>query len=292
MGEISAKVKTGSLDFSSSNSLSKQTKMNSGKAKQAVLITGASGGIGEGFAHCAAGDGHPLVLAARNEAELQRVRGVVFARYAVPIAVIAIDLAKPGACAKLASELEARAIMPGIVVNNAGFGLIGKAAKLDREEQLGMIDLNIRVLSDLTLRFLPEMIARGSGGVINVASVAGFMPGPNMAVYFATKAFVISFTDALSAETSGSGITLTSLCPGPVETGFQARAGMKNARRLSRSALLSAQAVADAGWRGFKEGERMVVPGVMNKLTAYGLRGAPRRLILPLIRRAMGATKA
>jgi short-subunit dehydrogenase len=136
------------------------------------------------------------------------------------------------------------------------------------------------------------MIARGSGGVMNVACVAGFMPGPNMAVYFATKAFVISFTDALSAETSGSGITLTSLCPGPVETGFQARAGMKNARRLSRSALLSAQAVADAGWRGFKEGERMVVPGVMNKLTAYGLRGAPRRLILPLIRRAMGATKA
>jgi uncharacterized protein len=265
--------------------------MSSDKAKPAVLITGASGGIGEGFAHAAASDGHALILVARNEAELQRVRGVVIARYAVPVTVIAADLGQAGACERLAKELDARAIAPAILVNNAGFGLIGRAVKLDREEQLSMIDLNIRALTDLTLRLLPGMIARGTGGVINVASVAGFVPGPNMAVYFATKAFVISFTDALSAETRGSGVTLTSLCPGTVETGFQARAGMKNASRMSRSTLLSAQAVADAGWRGFKEGERMVVPGAMNKLTAYGLRGAPRRLILPIIRRAMGASK-
>jgi short-subunit dehydrogenase len=265
--------------------------MSNGKVKPAVLITGASGGIGEGFAHCAAGDGHPLVLVARNDAELQRVRGVVVARYAVPVTVIAADLSRDGACETLAKELEARAIAPGIVVNNAGFGLIGRAVKLGREDQLNMIDLNIRALSDLTLRYLPGMLAAGTGGVINVASVAGFVPGPNMAVYFATKAFVISFTDALSAETRGKGVTLTSLCPGPVETGFQARAGMKNARRLSRSALLSAQAVADAGWRGFKDGERMVIPGVLNALTAYGLRAAPRRLILPFVRRAMGASK-
>ena len=265
--------------------------MSNDKAKPAVLITGASGGIGEGFAHCAAGDGHPLILVARNEAELHRVRGVIGARYAVPVTVIASDLGQAGACERLARELEARGITPGIVVNNAGFGLIGKAAALDREEQLGMIDLNIRALTDLTLRYLPEMIASGSGGVINVASVAGFLPGPNMAVYFATKAFVISLTDALSAETRGKGITLTALCPGPVETGFQARAGMKNVRGLSRSTLPSAQAVADAGWRGFKEGERVVIPGALNKLTAYGLRGAPRRLILPFIRRAMAASK-
>jgi uncharacterized protein len=257
-----------------------------------VLITGASGGIGEAFAHVAAGDGHPVILVARTEAELHRVRGVVIARYAVPATVIVLDLGKPGACDVLANELEARQLAPDILINNAGFGLIGKAAELSRADQLQMIDLNIRALTDLTLRFLPGMIAKGSGGIINVASTAGFMPGPNMAVYFATKAFVLSFTDALYEEVKGSGVTLTTLSPGPVDTGFQRRAGMKQARALSRVVPKGAMAVAQAGWAGFKEGERLVVPGTMNKLAAYALRGAPRRMILPVIRRAMGAAKA
>jgi uncharacterized protein len=257
-----------------------------------VLITGASGGIGEAFAHVAAGEGHPLILVARTEAELHRVRGVVIARYAVPVTVIVLDLSKPGACDELANELEARKLEPDILINNAGFGLIGKAAELQRENQLQMIDLNVRALTDLTLRFLPRMIARGSGGVINVASTAGFMPGPNMAVYFATKAYVMSFTEALFEETRGSGVTLTTLSPGPVETGFQRRAGMKQARALSPMIPKTAMAVAEAGWAGFKAGERLVIPGTMNKLAAYALRGAPRRVILPVIRRAMGTAKA
>ncbi len=257
-----------------------------------VLITGASGGIGEAFAHVAAGEGHPLILVARTEAELHRVRGVVIARYAVPVTVIVLDLGKPGACDELANELEARKLAPDILINNAGFGLIGKAAELQRENQLQMIDLNVRALTDLTLRFLPRMIARGSGGVINVASTAGFMPGPNMAVYFATKAYVMSFTEALFEETKGSGVTLTTLSPGPVETGFQRRAGMKQARALSPMIPKTAMAVAEAGWAGFKAGERLVIPGTMNKLAAYALRGAPRRVILPVIRRAMGTAKA
>lgn len=257
-----------------------------------VLITGASSGIGEAFAHVAAGEGHPLILVARNEAELHRVRGVVIARYAVPVSIIVHDLGEPGAGDKLANELEARKLAPDIIINNAGFGLIGKASELSREDQLKMIDLNVRSLADITLRFLPQMIAKGRGGVINVASTAGFMPGPNMAVYFATKAFVVSFTDALHEETKGTGVTLTTLSPGPVETGFQRRAGMKQARMLSRVIPKSAMAVAQAGWAGFKEGERLVVPGTMNKLAAYALRGAPRRMILPVIRRAMGAAKA
>ena len=257
-----------------------------------VLITGASGGIGEAFAHVAAGEGHPLILVARTEAELHRVRGVVIARYAVPVTVIVLDLSKPGACDVLANELEARKLAPDILINNAGFGLIGKAAELPRENQLQMIDLNVRALSDLTLRFLPAMIAKGSGGIINVASTAGFMPGPNMAVYFATKAYVMSFTEALFEETKGSGVTLTTLSPGPVETGFQRRAGMKQARALSPVIPKTAMAVAEAGWTGFKEGERLVIPGTMNKLAAYALRGAPRRVILPVIRRAMGTAKA
>jgi short-subunit dehydrogenase len=257
-----------------------------------VLITGASGGIGEAFAHVAAGEGHPLILVARTEAELHRVRGVVIARYAVPVTVIVLDLSKPGACEELANELEARKLEPDILINNAGFGLIGKAAELQRENQLQMIDLNVRALTDLTLRFLPRMIARGSGGVINVASTAGFMPGPNMAVYFATKAYVMSFTEALFEETKSSGVTLTTLSPGPVETGFQRRAGMKQARALSPMIPKTALAVAEAGWAGFKAGERLVIPGTMNKLAAYALRGAPRRVILPVIRRAMGTAKA
>lgn len=257
-----------------------------------VLITGASGGIGEAFAHVAAGEGHPLVLVARTEAELHRVRGVIIARYAVPVTVIVLDLGRPKACDDLVNELEARKLVPEILINNAGFGLIGKAAELPREGQLQMIDLNIRALTDLTLLFLPQMIAKGSGGIINVASTAGFMPGPNMAVYFATKAYVLSFTDALHEEMKGSGVTLTTLSPGPVETGFQRRAGMKQARALSRVIPKTAMAVAQAGWAGFKAGERLVVPGTMNKFAAYALRAAPRRMILPILKRAMGTAKA
>jgi short-subunit dehydrogenase len=257
-----------------------------------VLITGASSGIGEAFAHVVAADGHPLVLVARTEAELHRVRGVVIARYAVPVTVIVLDLKGPGSGEILANELAARQLGPEILINNAGYGLIGKAVEISREDQLQMIDLNVRTLTDLTLRFLPGMIARGSGGIINLASTAGFMPGPNMAVYFATKAFVLSFTDALYEETRGTGVTLTTLSPGPVDTGFQRRAGMKQARALSPVVPKGAMAVAQAGWVGFKEGERLVVPGTMNKLAAYAMRGAPRRVILPVIGRAMGAAKA
>ena len=155
-----------------------------------------------------------------------------------------------------------------------------------------MIDLNVRALADLTLRFLPGMIARASGGVINIASVASFMPGPQMAVYFATKAFVLSFTDAIAEEVRSAGVTVMSLCPGPVETNFQARAGMKRARALSRISTMSAVDVARAGWAGFNARERMVVPGFINKLTAYAARGAPRRLILPIVRRAVASAKA
>jgi short-subunit dehydrogenase len=257
-----------------------------------VLITGASGGIGEAFAHVAASDGHPLILVARTEAELHRVRGVVIARYAVPVNIIVLDLSKPGAGGVLANELEARKLVPEILINNAGFGLIGNAVEVSREDQLQMIDLNVRALTDLTLRFLPNMIAKRAGGIINVASTAAFMPGPNMAVYFATKAFVLSFSDALYEELKGTGVTLTTLAPGLVDTGFQRRAGMKQARAFSRVVPKGAMAVAQAGWAGFKEGERLVVPGTMNKLAAYAMRGAPRRMILPVIKRAMGAAKA
>ena len=252
-----------------------------------ALITGASGGIGEAFGHVLAAEGYGLVLVARRDQELHRVKGVISAKNAVPVHVIALDLNENGATETLAAELASRNLVPSVVINNAGFGLIGPSVELSREEQLNMIDLNVRVLTDLTLRYLPNMIASKSGGIINVASVASFMPGPMMAVYFATKNYVLSFSDALGSELKGTGVTITTLCPGTVKTAFQARAGQNE-----RSSTLSAFDVASQGWAGFKARRRMVIPGTFNQFVAYGLRAAPRRIVLPFLKQVMGRRRA
>ena len=252
-----------------------------------ALITGASGGIGEAFGHVLAAEGYGLVLVARRDQELHRVKGVISARNAVPVHVIILDLNENGATEALAAELLVRNLVPNIVVNNAGFGLIGPSVELSREEQLGMIDLNVRVLTDLTLRYLPGMIASRSGGVINVASVAGFMPGPMMAVYFATKNYVLSFSDAVASELKGTGVTMTTLCPGTVKTAFQARAGQNE-----RSSTKSAFDVASQGWAGFKAKRRIVIPGLFNQVVAYGLRITPRRISLPFVKQVIGRRRA
>jgi short-subunit dehydrogenase len=252
-----------------------------------ALITGASGGIGEAFGHVLAADGWDLILIARRDQELHRVKGVITSKHPVAVHVIALDLSESGAAESLAAEMSHRNLVPRIVVNNAGFGLIGASVELSREEQLNMIDLNVRILTDLTLRFLPAMIGAKSGGVINVASVAGFMPGPLMAVYFATKNYVVSFGDALASELKGTGVTITTLCPGTVKTAFQARAGQKE-----RSSTMSAFDVASQGWAGFKTRRRVVVPGILNQLVAYGLRLTPRRISLPFVKRVIGRRRA
>ena len=252
-----------------------------------ALITGASGGIGEAFGHVLAAEGYDLVLVARRDQELHRVKGVIAAKKEVQVHVVALDLSGSGATEALAVELAERNLVPRVVINNAGFGLVGPSVELSREEQLGMIDLNARVLTDLTLRYLPSMIARKSGGIINVASVAGFMPGPMMAVYFATKNYVVSFGDALTSELKGTGVTVTTLCPGTVKTAFQARAGQNE-----RSSTLSAFDVATQGWAGFKAKRRVVIPGLFNQLMAYGLRMTPRRISLPFVKQVMGRRRA
>ena len=155
-----------------------------------------------------------------------------------------------------------------------------------------MIDLNSRALTDLSLRFLPAMIAKRSGGIINVASVASFMPGPGMAVYFATKAYVLSFSEAIAEELRGTGVTVTSLCPGPVETGFQRRAGMRTQRFSGPVKPLSAAKVAAEGWAAFSKGKRVTVPGWSNKLAALGSRATPRGILLPIVRWATRNAKA
>jgi len=168
------------------------------------------------------------------------------------------------------------------VVNNAGFGLVGPAAALSRDEQLAMIDLNVRVLTELSLAFV-ESLARHRGGILNVASVAAFMPGPGMAVYYASKAYVLSFSEALQHELSRRGIRVTALCPGPVPTEFQARAGLRGDRAQSALLSLSAERVARIGYRGFMRGKRVVVAGIGNQIALFLLRIVPHAVLLPLL---------
>ena len=241
-----------------------------------ALITGASCGIGEAFARVLAQEGWELFLVARREEELNRVAGVVHAEHGARAQVFPLDLAQPDAIDRLMERLQQRGFMPDVLINNAGFGLAGPAAELPRERQLAMIDLNVRTTSDLALRLLPHLRAQKAGGIINVASVAGFMPGPGMAVYYATKAFVLSFTEALATELRNEGLTITALCPGPVKTGFQAVAGMRKTTLSRLLPMALPMSVARDGWQGFKEGRTIIVPGLMNKLTVFSARLLPR----------------
>jgi len=243
-----------------------------------ALITGASAGLGEAFAHLLAEEGWDLALVARREGELHRVAGVLRARHGVEVHVLPTDLSRPGSDASLADRLAAKGFVPDVLINNAGFGLVGKAVELPLERQLEMIDLNLRTAVALSLRFLPAMAELGRGGVLNVASLAAFMPGPNMAVYFATKAALLSFSEALAEEMAGSGITVSAFCPGPVRTGFLDASGV-NRTWLSRVLRPGrADVVARAGWQGFKEGRPIIVPGVLNTLMAWSARFVPRGL--------------
>ena len=247
-----------------------------------VLVTGASTGIGAALARMFAAEGHRLALVARSEAGLVALADAIENTGKPRPLVLPYDLVRAESSGLVSTQLTAKGFEPAIVVNNAGFGLVGQAGALDRAEQLRMIDLNVRALTDLTLRFLPSVV-RHKGGILNVASVAGFLPGPGMAVYYATKAYVISFTEALAQELAGTGATATALCPGPVPTGFQDRAGMSLAE-MPKFMTLSAEEVARAGYRGFKAGRRLVVPGFGTKVAALA-RFLPRQLVLPSLQR-------
>jgi short-subunit dehydrogenase len=247
-----------------------------------TLITGASAGIGLELARVFARHGHTLVLVARREQRLNALAGEIAAAGRPKPLVLAIDLSEPDAAERTAAALAARELEPDIIVNNAGFGLVGRAAALDRDEQLGMIDLNVRALAELSLAFI-DSLARHRGGILNVASVAGFLPGPGSAVYYAGKAFVLSFTEALHHELAPRGIRVTCLCPGPVATEFQARAGIAEAAPQWPLAV-SAERVAEAGYRGLMRGRRVVVPGWGNKLiAALAPRLLPRPILLSLV---------
>lgn len=251
--------------------------------RQTVLITGASGGIGEAFAHRIGREGHRLVIVARREGELNRVAGVIQSRSDTTVLPVVLDLQRHDCGAVLQEELERRGIVPDIVVNNAGYGLFGEAVERDREDQLGMVDLNVRAITDLTLRFLPSMLAKRAGGFINVSSVAAFLPGPYMATYYATKAYILSFSEALATELRGSGVTVTCLCPGPVPTGFQARAGM-DAKKVYRGVpQVTAEQCAESGWQAFRRGKRLAFPDMAAAFSSYTSRHVPHSFLLPVV---------
>ncbi len=244
-----------------------------------TLITGASAGIGAELARVFADHGHELVLVARREERLTALAEEIAAAGRPRPIVLSMDLGRRDAAAALTAELTSLGLEPEIVVNNAGFGLVGPAAALSRDEQLAMIDLNVRALTELSLAFV-ESLARHRGGTLNVASVAAFMPGPGMAVYYASKAYVLSFSEALHQELSRRGVRVTTLCPGPVPTEFQARAGLRDDRAKSVLFSLPADRVARIGYSGFMRGKRVVVAGLANRIMALLLRIVPNALLL------------
>ena len=247
-----------------------------------TLITGASAGIGAELARVFAAHGHELVLVARREGLLAALAEEIAAAGRPRPTVVSLDLGRRDAVSTLAAELASRGLEPAIVVNNAGFGLVGPAAALSRDEQLAMIDLNVRALTELSLAFV-ESLARHRGGILNVASVAAFMPGPGMAVYYGSKAYVLSFSEALHHELSRRGVRVTALCPGPVPTEFQTRAGLRGDRAQSALLSLSAAQVARIGYRGFMRGKRVVVAGIGNQIVLFLVRMVPHAALLPLL---------
>lgn len=250
--------------------------------RKIMLITGASGGIGADLARHAGLKGHDLALVARNRQALDALADEI-ARYPGRAAprplVLDYDLAAPEAPAAVEDFLTLAETSVEILVNNAGYGLLGSAVESDRAAQVGMVDLNIRALTDLSLRFAKQLIAN-RGRLLNVASVAAYMPGPGMAVYYASKAYVLSFTEALSKELEPHGVTVTALCPGPVPTGFGARAGFGGMMDWIKYFQVSPEAVAEAAYDAMMAGKRVEIPGLLAKLMVAATAVTPKSMLL------------
>jgi uncharacterized protein len=249
-----------------------------------ALVTGASGGIGAALARELARHGHDLVLVARSLAPMQALAAeLAAASLGAAATVIAADLAKPGAAAILVEDIASRGLTIDVLINNAGFGLAGRFERINAARTSELLQVNIVALTELTRLFLPGMLARRRGRIMLVASVAAFQPGPHMAAYFASKAYVLSLGEALACELRGTGVSVTTLCPGATATNFFAVAGAGNslmARRLRR--MMRPEDVAQLGYRGLAAGRPLVVAGAMNRLIALASRYAPHLITLPL----------
>jgi short-subunit dehydrogenase len=259
-------------------------------AKTRALITGGSVGIGAALAEVFAGHGHDLVLVSRNREKLEARGRAIHDKFAVDVVCLAEDLNDPQGARRLYEAVTSRGLHVDYLVNNAGVGLFGKFATTDLDAELKMIQLNVASVVDLTKRFLPHMIERRSGRILNVASTAAFVPGPWMSVYYATKAFLLSFSQAIDYELKANGITVTTLCPGPTESEFKVRAGSQRSR-LFEAFVMDAPRVARVGYDAMMKGKAVAIPGMRNKLIPVAARLAPRSLIAELSHRAARPTE-
>jgi short-subunit dehydrogenase len=249
---------------------------------ETVLVTGASSGIGQELARCFAADQSNLVLVARNTVALEKLAAELRAKFPIQVRVLTADLGRPESPRWIYDELGRAGVGVDVLLNNAGFGLHGSFAELPLERQLEMVQVNIVALMQLTGLFLPGMVQRRRGGILNVGSVAGFLPGPNMAVYYATKAFVLSFSEALHEELQGTGVSVTNLCPGPTDTNFSQVARSHRIRKV-RAAKMTAAEVAAIGHTEFRRGKCLSVPGIQNKVLAAAMpKILPRRALAKL----------
>lgn len=253
--------------------------------RETALVTGASAGIGLELARLFARQRHDVVMVARREERLREIASELQDEHGITAHVIAADLAASDGARRLHEEVRGRGIEVEYLVNNAGFGTFGPFVETDLEETMDLVRLNIGALTELTALFVPPMVERQSGKVLNVASAAAFQPGPLMATYYASKAYVLHFSEALHEELEGTGVSVTALCPGPVRTEFQEVAGMERSGLVLNKRLISVERVADEGYEAMMRGKPMVVPGLATKLLAFSVRFAPRRLVAKFVRR-------
>jgi len=247
--------------------------------KEYALVTGASKGIGAELAEQLAADHWNLVLVARGRGELETLAKALTAKHGIKALVLPADLAQPNAAADLWNRVSAQGVKVEVLINNAGFGLLGPFHETPIQRELEMIQVNITALTELTKLALPPLLERRRGWILNVGSTAGFVPGPLMSVYYASKAYVLSFSEALTAELAGTGVSVTVLCPGPTRTQFSATAHSSDSKLFQGGRAMEASPVARAGLAGLFAGKAIVVPGFQNKLMIQALRIAPRWLV-------------
>jgi short-subunit dehydrogenase len=254
-----------------------------------ALITGASMGLGAEFARLLAADGYDLVLTARSADRLTVLKKEVENLKGIRAHVVVADLADPRAPVAIHDEVRRAGLEVRVLINNAGFGMYGFFRQSDLQTELDMLQVNVTAVVHLTKLFVREMVARGSGRILNVASTAAFQPGPLQPVYYATKAFVLSFSEAIANELKGTGVTVTALCPGPTPTEFQKRANVGRVRGLRLMMRVGPEAVVRAGYAGMKRGRSVVIPGALNNVHVFLLRLMPRRVVTAVVRRVQAA---
>ncbi|MDJ0615773.1 MAG: SDR family oxidoreductase [Calothrix sp. MO_192.B10] len=259
-------------------------KTHQEKRTPTALITGASGGIGYELGRIFAKDKYNLVLVARNEAKLTQIANDFRTKFGITVTIIIKDLSLATAPEEIFNQLQQENIIVDVLVNNAGFGMYGLFQDTDLSTELQMLQVNVVCLTHLTKLLLKDMVKQGSGKILNVASTAAFQPGPLMAVYYATKAYVLSFSEAIANELEGTGVSVTALCPGPTKSGFQQRAAMEDSKMVKDRKIMDAKTVAQIGYRGLMSGKTVVIPGIKNQLLAQSIRFTPRKLVTKIVR--------